>query len=30
VQDPSAGSYYIEQLTNQIAEKVWQRFQEKV
>jgi methylmalonyl-CoA mutase len=30
VADPSAGSYYIEQLTNQIAEKVWQRFQEKV
>jgi methylmalonyl-CoA mutase len=30
VQDPSAGSYYIEQLTNQIAEIVWQRFREKV
>jgi methylmalonyl-CoA mutase len=30
VQDPSAGSYYIEQLTTQIAEAVWKRFQEKV
>ena len=30
VADPSAGSYYIEQLTNQIAEAVWQRFQENV
>jgi methylmalonyl-CoA mutase len=30
VADPSAGSYYIEQLTNQIAENVWQRFREKV
>jgi methylmalonyl-CoA mutase len=26
VQDPAAGSYYIEQLTNQIAEKTWERF----
>jgi methylmalonyl-CoA mutase len=30
VADPAAGSYYIEQLTNQIAEAVWQRFQENV
>ena len=30
VADPSAGSYYIEQLTNQIAEAVWQRFRENV
>jgi methylmalonyl-CoA mutase len=30
VADPSAGSYYIEQLTNQIAEAVWKRFQENV
>jgi methylmalonyl-CoA mutase len=26
VQDPAAGSFYIEQLTNQIAEKTWERF----
>jgi methylmalonyl-CoA mutase len=26
VQDPAAGSYYIEQLTTQIAEKTWERF----
>jgi methylmalonyl-CoA mutase len=30
VADPAAGSFYIEQLTNQIAEAVWQRFQENV
>ncbi len=29
VSDPAAGSFYIEKLTNQIAEMVWQRFQEK-
>ena len=29
VADPAAGSFYIEKLTNQIAEAVWQRFQEK-
>ena len=28
VADPAAGSYYIEQLTTQIAEAAWQRFQE--
>jgi methylmalonyl-CoA mutase len=28
VEDPAAGSYYIEQLTNQIAEKAWNSFQE--
>ncbi|MGM0545355.1 MAG: methylmalonyl-CoA mutase family protein [Bacteroidota bacterium] len=28
VEDPAAGSYYIEQLTNQIAEKAWNIFQE--
>jgi methylmalonyl-CoA mutase len=28
VADPAAGSYYIEQLTNQIAEAAWQYFQE--
>ncbi len=27
VVDPSAGSYYIETLTNKIAEAVWERFQ---
>ena len=27
VNDPSAGSYYIESLTQQIAEAVWERFQ---
>ncbi len=26
--DPTAGSYYIEQLTDQIAEKAWKKFQE--
>jgi methylmalonyl-CoA mutase len=26
VQDPAAGSYYIEKLTSQIAEKTWERF----
>lgn len=30
VADPSAGSYYIEKLTNQIAEAVWQQFQEEI
>lgn len=29
VADPAAGSFYIEKLTNQIAETVWQRFQER-
>lgn len=29
VNDPAAGSYFIEQLTNSLAEKAWQRFQEK-
>ena len=29
VADPAAGSFYIEKLTNQIAEAVWQQFQEK-
>ena len=29
VADPAAGSFYIEKLTNQIAEAVWERFQEK-
>lgn len=28
VEDPAAGSYYIEQLTNQIAEQAWKIFQE--
>ena len=28
LQDPAAGSYYIEQLTGQLAEKAWSRFQE--
>jgi methylmalonyl-CoA mutase len=28
VEDPVVGSYYIEQLTNQIAEAAWQYFQE--
>ncbi|MFN1834810.1 methylmalonyl-CoA mutase family protein [Balneola sp. MJW-20] len=28
VQDPAAGSYYIEELTAQISEKAWRRFQE--
>ena len=28
VVDPAAGSYYIENLTNQLAETVWKRFQE--
>jgi methylmalonyl-CoA mutase len=28
VADPAAGSFYIEQLTNQIAEAAWQYFQE--
>ncbi len=27
VADPAAGSFYIEKLTNQIAEAVWERFQ---
>ena len=26
--DPGAGSYYIEQLTEKLAEKAWTRFQE--
>ena len=25
--DPSAGSYFIEELTNRIAEKAWKQFQ---
>ena len=29
VADPAAGSFYIEKLTNQIAEAVWQQFQER-
>lgn len=29
VADPAAGSFYIEKLTTQIAETVWQRFQDK-
>lgn len=29
VADPSAGSYYIEKLTEQLAEAVWKQFQEK-
>ena len=29
VADPAAGSFYIEKLTNQIAEAVWEKFQEK-
>ena len=29
VQDPAAGSYYIEQLTDDLAEAVWLKFQEK-
>ena len=28
VADPAAGSYYVEQLTNQIAEAAWLYFQE--
>lgn len=28
VTDPAAGSYYIEQLTDQLAEKAWEKFQE--
>lgn len=30
VADPAAGCYYIEKLTHQIAETVWQRFQDQV
>lgn len=30
VADPAAGSYYIESLTNQLAEKSWQLFTDKV
>jgi methylmalonyl-CoA mutase len=30
VVDPAAGSYYIEALTNQLAEKAWGIFQAKV
>jgi methylmalonyl-CoA mutase len=29
VQDPAAGSYYIEQLTDDLAEAVWLKFEEK-
>ena len=29
VVDPAAGSFYIEKLTNQIAETVWEKFQER-
>lgn len=29
VQDPAAGSYYIEQLTDNLAESAWRKFQEK-
>ena len=29
VADPAAGSFYIEKLTNQIAEAVWEKFQEQ-
>lgn len=29
VVDPAAGSFYIEKLTNQIAEAVWEQFQEQ-
>ena len=28
--DPSAGSYFIEELTNRIAEKAWQQFQNQI
>ncbi len=28
VEDPAAGSYYIEQLTEQLSQRVWQQFQE--
>ena len=28
--DPAAGSYYVEALTNQIAERAWEIFQSKV
>jgi len=27
VQDPAAGSYYIEKLTEELAEKAWKKFQ---
>ena len=30
VVDPSAGSYYIENLTNQLAEAVWKKFKQLV
>ena len=26
--DPAAGSYYVEQLTDQLAERAWGKFQE--
>ncbi|MFK7809392.1 MAG: methylmalonyl-CoA mutase family protein [Saprospiraceae bacterium] len=28
--DPSAGSYYIEELTNQLAESAWKQFQDSI
>jgi methylmalonyl-CoA mutase len=28
--DPSAGSYYLETLTDTLAEKAWEKFQEKI
>lgn len=30
VADPTAGSYYLESLTNQLAEKSWKKFQEMI